>query len=123
MRFPTAPETPYLLFPVRATLARVLDLRDEEVVRALELDEARLYGPWRETSKVLGRAAYPQLVGRRLFSAGVEALLTHSVVDKGGTNLTIYPANLTGDSRVSVSADVDDPKVVDVLLPEGSSGT
>ena len=91
--------------------------------RALELDEAKLYGPWREESKMLGRAAYPQRVGQRLFSAGVEALLTHSVVDKGGTNLTIYPANLTGDSRVSVSADVNDPKVVDVLLPGDGSGT
>ena len=118
MRFPSAPETPYVLFPVRATLARVLDLRGEEVVEALELDEAKLYAPWREVSKILGRPAYPQLVGARLFSAGVEALLTHSVVDEDSTNLTIYPANLTGDSRVSVTGGVDDPRVVDVLLPE-----
>ena len=117
MRFPKAPETPYLLLPVRATLARVLDLRDEVVLRTLELDVKKLYGNWREESKILGRPAYPQLVGARLFSAGVEALLTNSVVDEGGTNLTIYPGNLTGDSRVSVTADVDDPKVVDVLLP------
>lgn len=118
MRFPTARETPYLLLPVRATLARVLDLRDTKTVQALELDQDRLHGEWRETSKILGQPAYPQLVGARLFRAGVEALLTVSVVDKGGTNLTIYPANLTGESRVSVTAGVDDSSVVDVLLPE-----
>ncbi len=118
MRFPSAPETPYVLFPVRATLARVLDLRAENVIKVLELEGDRLYSPWREESKILGRPAYPQLVGAKLFSAGVEAILTHSVVDEDSTNLTIYPANLTGDSRVSVTGDVDDPRVVDVLLPE-----
>lgn len=122
MRFPTAREIPYLLFPVRATLARVLDLRDTNVVQALELDKDKLYGDWRETSKILGRPAYPQLVGARLFSAGVEALLTNSVVDEGGTNFTIYPTNLMGDSRVSVTADVDDPRVVDVLVPQDTRG-
>ena len=118
MRFPQAEETPYMLFPLRATLERVLDLRNGEVIQALDLDEKKLYGDWRERSKILGLLAYPQQVGVRLFDAGVEAILTHSVAaEKLGTNLTIYPGNLAGDSRVSVSADIDDPTVVDVLVP------
>ena len=107
-----------MLFPLRATLERVLDLRDGEVIRALDLDEEKLYSDWRERSRILGLPAYPQQVGARLFDAGVEALLTHSVAaEQQGTNLTIYPGNFTGESRVSVSADIDDPTVVDVLVP------
>lgn len=93
-----------------------------QLAQALELDQARLYGDWRETSKTLGRPAYPRFVGVRLFRADVKALLTNSVVDEGGTNFTVYPTNLMGDSRVSVTTDVNDPRVVDVLLPEDIQG-
>ena len=119
MRFPQAEEIPYMLFPLRVTLERVLDLRDGKVIRLLGLDEEKLYSGWRERSKILGLPAYPQEVGARLFGAGIEAILTHSVAaEQQGTNLTIYPLNLAGESRVSVSADIDDPTVVDVLVPQ-----
>lgn len=95
---------PTTLVSYRAEIERLFDSRDEEALRAWDMDTAALADPvWRDAMKATGEAR-TQTFARRLFEQGYQGLLVRSFAagaTAGDLNLVLFrwgpelPARLT----------------------------
>jgi RES domain-containing protein len=93
-RLPISKAMPRVIVSLEAKLERVLDLRDGNTRRTLGVSERRMLDePWRQEQKK-GREALTQAIGRLAFAADIQGLLVPSAARKGGSNLSLFPANL-----------------------------
>jgi RES domain-containing protein len=86
---------PRTLAAARVALERVLDLTVPSVRRTLGLNRAALLDEdWRAANRN-GNESLTQTIGRLAWTAEWEGLLVPSAAARGGTNLIVFPGNLT----------------------------
>ena len=78
---------------IEAAFDRVLDLREESVRNALQMDGATLHADW-WAEQCAGREAVCQALGRALRDAGIQAILVPSLRYARGVNVVFFPENL-----------------------------
>jgi filamentous hemagglutinin len=101
-KIPIESAMPRVTVSVRVRLGTVLDLTDGRTRSRLRVSERRMLDePWREEQK-LGREALTQALGRLAHELGWEGLLVPSAAMKGGTNLIVFPANLSRRSSLEI---------------------
>jgi hypothetical protein len=84
---------PRRLTTIRLDLHNVLDLRDEELLRALGI---------RREDLLSDDAALPRLVGEVAHEMGYEALIAPSVAGPGDV-VAIFPANRGAESTIEIA--------------------
>jgi filamentous hemagglutinin len=101
-KIPIEAAMPRVTVSVQVRLGTVLDLTDGRTRSRLRVSERRMLDePWREEQK-LGREALTQALGRLAHELGWEGLLVPSAAMKGGTNLIVFPANLSRRSSLEI---------------------
>jgi RES domain-containing protein len=87
---------------IRVDLGTVLDLTHGKTRSAVRVSERRMLNePWREEQKA-GREGLTQALGRLAHELGWEGLLVPSAATRGGTNLIVFPANLSRRSSLEI---------------------
>jgi RES domain-containing protein len=105
-RLPLSKALPSVLVALRLTARRVLDLRVGSTRQALRLPlKTLLQGDWRKENQQ-GNEAVTQAWGRAFGQAGFEAVLVPSTAHIGGTNVLVFPENLSVKSKFSVVSEV-----------------
>ena len=97
---------PRTIVCVRLLLQFVVLLDDAATAAALGLRASDLSAPWPSPTD---EATVCQLLGERLFSAGVEGIRYPSAIDPSRANYTIFRDNLRPGSRLDVVQDDDPP--------------
>jgi RES domain-containing protein len=93
---------PRVSVAVQVRLEMVLDLMDGKTRSTLRVSQRRMLDePWREEQEA-GREALTQAVGRLAHDLGWEGLLVPSAARRGGTNLVVFPANLSRRSSLEI---------------------
>jgi RES domain-containing protein len=93
---------PRVTVSVRVRLVRVLDLTDRATRSAIRVAKRRiLREPWREAQEA-GQEALTQALGRLAHELGWEGLLVPSAAGRGGTNLILFPGNLSRRSHLEI---------------------
>ncbi len=101
-KIPIESAMPRVTVSVTVRLGTVLDLAEGKRRSALRLSERRMLDePWREEQKA-GREALTQALGRLARELGWEGLLVPSAARRGGMNLIIFPANVSGRSSLEI---------------------
>jgi len=95
---PDALKEPYTCGAVRVQLTKVLDLADERVLKGLGIRREDLLQDTGDREKDY---AVPRRVARAARAAGLEGLRVPSVTSKG-SNLVLFPENLSESSQVQV---------------------
>jgi RES domain-containing protein len=89
-----------LVVAVDVDLWRVVDLTNAETLEALGISEEELRREdWRKVQEQ-GFESYTQALGRALFEAKAEGLITRSARVEHGTNIAFFPENEQRESRV-----------------------
>jgi RES domain-containing protein len=105
-RLPLAMALPRVLVALRLKAARVLDLREGVVRRALGISQATIRKTdWRLTNQK-GREAVTQAWGQLFAAAGFEAVLVCSAADTDGYNVLGFPENLLPGSRFELIGEI-----------------
>jgi RES domain-containing protein len=90
-------KTPRLLVAVEVHLARVLDLTQLTIRRALDLTLAELAAEdWRKLLSA-GKESFTQSLGRAVFTVGGSGLLVRSAAVSRGVNGVVFPSNCASD--------------------------
>jgi len=107
---PLAEALPRVLVALKFKAARVLDLRNGRVRRALRLSgETMRKLDWRAENQ-RGAEAVTQAWGSVFAGAGLEAIIVPSAAKSGGTNVLVFPENLLAGSVFEVTNEVNWPK-------------
>ncbi len=102
-RFSGKDREPRLLLAVEFRLGRVLDLRGDEVQRALGITRAEMTSPgWREASRS-GFVPPTQAVGLAAYRAKFEGLVVPSAAMAGAYNLVVFVDNLQAGSELRLA--------------------
>jgi len=109
--FPETSAAPLVFVTARVKLCKLLDLRDGKLRQHLRLSEAAiLQTDWR-ADNCDGMEAVTQAWGWTLHEIGVEGFLCPSAANRGETNLIVFPENLSSKSSISVTSEVDWPRI------------
>lgn len=92
---PIPPRATRTIYELTLSLARLLDLRTEERLAAVEIDREQL------RSDAWGQC---QAVGAAVAWLGHDGLLVPSVRDEEGTNLVIFTSNRSPQSELQIQA-------------------
>lgn len=92
---PVETALPRVLASVRVSLQRVLDLTDVRARRSLGVGRGTLLDEDWRGANAGGTEAITQALGRLAWEAEWEALLVPSAAQPGGTNLIVFPGNLS----------------------------
>lgn len=107
--FPDENSAPILLVTASAKLARVVDLRDGKIRQRLRVsEESMLNCDWRADNSA-GRESVTQALGWALREGGAEGFLTPSAASLNGSNLIVFPENLSKTSHLKVTREVQWP--------------
>ena len=108
--FPDEKSAPLVFVTAAARLCRVMDLRDGAVRQRLRLSEATIIRTDWRADNLAGHESVTQAWGWALGELGAEALLCRSAADPRGDNLIVFPANLSGKSRLTVFNQIEWPR-------------
>ena len=94
--------TPRVIVAIQAELRSVLDLTTGSIRSRLRVGSDRMtVEPWRELQQ-RSEEALTQAIGRCAWEIGCEALFVPSAARSGGTNLVLFPGNLSVASRLAI---------------------
>lgn len=108
-RLPESKALPLTLVALNVNVRKALDLRDGKLRQALRLAEGTIrHFDWRAHNQK-GEEALTQAWGHTFGAAGYEAIVVPSAADPKGTNVLVFPGNLTGGSIFAVDKEVEWP--------------
>jgi RES domain-containing protein len=101
---------PRVFVAIRAELARVLDLNDGAIRRSLRVSRGRMCEEdWRACCDA-GTEAITQALGRIARQIELDGLLVPSAALADGTNLVVFPDNLSTTSSLAIIRPEDLPR-------------
>ena len=108
--FPVHKGLPKVLVSLRFQLKKVLDLTDGKVRQKLKMGEYIIRSTdWRSIN-LSKKEAVTQAVGRCAHAIGLEGLMVPSAVDSAGSNLIVFPENLSSKSHFNLVMKIEWPK-------------
>lgn len=108
--FPDERSTPIVLVSASIRFRKVIDLTDGKIRQRLRIAErAILESDWRKENGG-GRESITQAWGWALAEAGAEAVRVASAAWPNGTNIIIFPENLSSKSEIKVTKEVVWPR-------------
>lgn len=91
---------PRTIVTVDVKLAKILDLTDGTVRKALGVSATRMRGDdWRKLNR-RGAESLTQAIGRAVYESGLEGLTVPAC--DGGKNVVWFPGNLRGSSKTTI---------------------
>jgi RES domain-containing protein len=112
VRYYSLPESkalPRTLVALNVKVRKALDLRAGNLRSALRLAEGTIrHFDWRALNQK-GEEALTQAWGQTFAAAGYEVVIVPSAADPKGTNVLVFPGNLTDGSVFSLDKDVEWP--------------
>ncbi len=109
--FPDSKATPLVLVTASAQLGKIIDLRDGKVRQRLRISERVICETDWRLENAQGCQSITQAWGQAMAEVGIEAFITPSAAWRGGSNLVIFPANFSRETRLSVTSEVKWPRL------------
>lgn len=108
---PDSKSAPLVFVTARANLHKVLDLREGALRQRLRFSMQTItQSDWREEN-ASGRESKTQAFGYALLSVGLEGFISPSAAYHGGSNLIIFPENLSPKSFFKIHSKVKWPRL------------